>query len=161
MLSSVDLAGVASGNYIGAAAETVISQVYALTDRDMAIEERRALARHLDHLKRFPNDPRNGKILKEIEEIEKKKTTTLIRKQLDQSKQAAQKGDSDKALFYAEIASYFDPQSKTAQAELQKAIEVLPGNRWSDRIMGFPPKPRKPPRLSSSRMSKNCCARSA
>jgi len=67
MLSSVDLAGVASGNYIGAAAETVISQLYALADRDMAIEERRALARHLDHLKRFPNDPRNAEILRQVE----------------------------------------------------------------------------------------------
>ena len=70
MLSSVDLAGVASGNYIGAAAETVISQLYALADRDMAIEERRALARHLDHLKRFPNDPRNVEILRQVEGIE-------------------------------------------------------------------------------------------
>ena len=72
MLSSVDLAGVASGNYIGAA-ETVISQLYALADRDMAIEERRALARHLDHLKRFPNDPRNAEILRQVEGIEGKK----------------------------------------------------------------------------------------
>jgi hypothetical protein len=37
MLSSVDLVGVASGNYIGAA-ETVISHSTALADRDMSIE---------------------------------------------------------------------------------------------------------------------------
>ncbi|HVO91233.1 MAG TPA: hypothetical protein VMT22_00240, partial [Terriglobales bacterium] len=45
LLSSVDLVGIASGNYVGAAAETAIGQLYALLDRDMPIEERRALAR--------------------------------------------------------------------------------------------------------------------
>ena len=120
LLSSVDLVGVASGNYVGAVAETAIGQAYSLLNTEMSVEERRALARHMDHLKRYPNDPRNSKIVKEIEELEKKKTATLIRKQLDHSKQAAQKGDTDKALFYAEIASYLDPQSKAAQAELHK-----------------------------------------
>jgi hypothetical protein len=120
LLGSVDLVGVASGNYVGAAAETAIGQAYSLLNSEMSVEERRALARHMDHLKRYPNDPRNGKIVKEIEELEKKKTAALIRKQLDHSKQAAQKGDTDKALFYAEIASYLDGRSKTAQAELQK-----------------------------------------
>ena len=116
----MDLVGVASGNYIGAAAETAIAQVYSLLSSEMSVEERRALARHIDHLKRYPNDPRNKKIMKEIEELEKKKTAALVRKQLDHSKQAGQRGDKDKALFYAEIASYLDPQSKIAQAELQK-----------------------------------------
>ncbi|HEX6174779.1 MAG TPA: hypothetical protein VF089_12250 [Candidatus Binatia bacterium] len=119
LLSSVDLIGVASGNYIGAAAETAIGQAYSLLNTEMSVEERRALARHLDHLKRHPNDPRNGKIVKEVEELEKKKTAALIRKQLDHSKQAAQKGDVDKALFYAEIASFLDGRSKIAQTELQ------------------------------------------
>jgi hypothetical protein len=70
MLSSVDLAGVASGNYIGAAAETVISQLYALADRDMAIEERAnsASPEHFD----FSNDPRNG--ILEVEGSREKKT---------------------------------------------------------------------------------------
>ena len=120
LLSSVDLVGVASGNYIGAAAETAIGQAYSLLNSEMSVEERRALARHMDHLKRYPNDPRNSKIVKEIEALEKKKTDALIRKQLDHSKQAAHKGDLDKALFYAEIASYLDGRSKIAQAELQK-----------------------------------------
>jgi hypothetical protein len=120
LLSSVDLVGVASGNYIGAAAETAIGQAYSLLSSEMSVEERRALAPHLDHLKRYPNDPRNGKIIKEVEELEKKKTAALVRKQLDHSKQSAQRGDSDKALFYAEIASYLNVQSKMAQAELDK-----------------------------------------
>jgi hypothetical protein len=123
LLSSVDLVGVASGNYIGAAAETAIGQAYALLSSEMSVEERRALARHMDHLKRYPNDPRNSKIVKEIEELEKKKTAALVRKQLDHSKQAAQKGDIEKSLFYAEIASYLDSQSKIAQAELQKVAK--------------------------------------
>ena len=120
LLSSVDLVGVASGNYIGAAAETAIGQAYSLLNSEMSVEERRALARHMDHLKRYPNDPRNSKIVKEIEALAKKKTAALIRKQLDHSKQAAQKGDIDKALFYAEVASYLDGRSKIAQVELQK-----------------------------------------
>ena len=64
MLSSIDLVGVASGNYIGAAAETAISQLYALMDREMPMEERRALARDLDHLKRYPDDPKNAQVRK-------------------------------------------------------------------------------------------------
>lgn len=123
LLSSVDLVGVASGNYIGAAADTAIGQVYSLLSSEMSLEDRRALARHMDHLKRYPADPRNNKILKEIEELEKKKTVALVRKQLDHSKQAAQSGDSDKALFHAEIASYLDGQSKIAQTQLQKLAQ--------------------------------------
>jgi len=60
LLSSIDLIGVASGNYVGAAAETAINQLYSLLDHDMPMEERRALARDLDHLKRYPDDPKNA-----------------------------------------------------------------------------------------------------
>ena len=64
LLGSVDLLGLASGNYIGAAAETVISQVYALANRDMPIEQRRALVRDSDrrtqdlarHIERRPRN---------------------------------------------------------------------------------------------------------
>ena len=124
MLSSVDLAGVASGNYIGAAAETVISQLYALADRDMAIEERRALARHLDHLKRFPNDPRNLEILRQVEGIEGKKKSVLIKKQLARGDEALGKGELERALFYYETASFIDPESKSAERALQKATKL-------------------------------------
>ena len=124
MLSSVDLAGVASGNYIGAAAETVISQLYALADRDMAIEERRALARHLDHLKRFPNDPRNAEILRQVEGIEGKKKSVLIKKQLARGDEALGKGELERALFYYETASFIDPESKSADTALQKATKL-------------------------------------
>ena len=124
MLSSVDLAGVASGNYIGAAAETVISQLYALADRDMAIEERRALARHLDHLKRFPNDPRNAEILRQVEGIEGKKKSVLVKKQLARGDEALGKGELERALFYYETASFIDPESKSAEKALQKATKL-------------------------------------
>ena len=112
MLSSVDLVGVASGNYIGAAAETTIAQLYALMDRDMPIEERRALARDLDHLKRYPDDPRNAAIRKQVEALDKKKKEALTRKQSEKAKEALDKGDPEKALFFVEMASFIDPQSK-------------------------------------------------
>jgi len=128
LISSVDLVGVASGNYIGAAAETTISQIYALMDRDMPIEERRALARNLDHLKRFPDDPRNAKILKEVEALEKNKKSALIRKQIDKAKDALNKSDFDKALFHSDVASFLEPQSKDAddiRAEVKKSLHQL------------------------------------
>lgn len=128
LISSVDLVGVASGNYIGAAAETTISQIYALMDRDMPIEERRALARNLDHLKRFPDDPRNAKILKEVEALEKKKKSALVRKQIDKGKEALNKSDFDKALFHSDVASFLEPQSKDAdeiRVEAKKSLHHL------------------------------------
>jgi hypothetical protein len=125
MLGSVDLVGVASGNYIGAAAETTVSQLYALMDRDMSVEERRALARHLDHLKRFPNDPRNEAIRKQAEALDKKKKTALTRKQIDKAKEALSKGDPEKAAFFIEMASFIDPQSKAVDDIRQQAAQAL------------------------------------
>jgi hypothetical protein len=125
LISSVDLIGVASGNYIGAAAETTISQVYALMDRDMAVEERRALARNLDHLKRFPDDPRNAKIMKEVEALDKKKKSALVRKQIDKAKDALSKRDFDTALFHADVATFLDPRSKDAEEIHAQATKAL------------------------------------
>jgi len=125
LLSSVDLVGVASGNYIGAAAETAISQLYALMDRDMSMEERRALARDLDHLKRFPNDPKNAQVREQVADLEKKKRRALVSKQLDKAKEAAKKGDDDRALFHAQIALFFDAQSEDAEKIRQRSSETL------------------------------------
>ncbi len=125
MLGSVDLVGVASGNYIGAAAETTVSQLYALMDRDMSVEERRALARHLDHLKRFPDDPRNDAIRKQAEALDKKKKNALTRKQIDRAKEALSKGDPEKAAFFIEMASFIDPQSKAFDDIRQQAAQAL------------------------------------
>ena len=125
MLSSVDLVGVASGNYIGAAAETTVAQVYALLDRDMPAEERRALARDLDHLKRYPDDPRNNVIRKQVEALDKKKRAALTRKQLEKAKEAMKKGDPEKALFYVEMGSFIDPQSQQFDEIRQQAAKAL------------------------------------
>lgn len=125
MLSSVDLVGVASGNYIGAAAETTIAQLYSLMDRDMPVEERRALARDLDHLKRFPDDPRNAVIRKQIEALEKKKKTALTRKQMERAKEAFDKGDPEKALFYVEMALLIEPQSRQIDETRRQATKAL------------------------------------
>jgi hypothetical protein len=125
MLGSVDLVGVASGNYIGAAAETTIAQLYALLDRDMSAEERRALARDLDHLKRYPDDPRNSTVRKQVEKLDKKKREALTRKQMEKAKEAMAKGDPEKALFYVEMASFIDPQSRQFDETRQRAEKAL------------------------------------
>lgn len=127
MLSSVDLVGVASGNYIGAAAETTITQLYALVDRDMPIEERRALARDLDHLKRFPDDPRNAEIRRQVEALDQKKKDALTRKQIAKAEEALSKGDPENALFFIELATYIDPQSKAFDGIRQRATQALRG----------------------------------
>jgi hypothetical protein len=124
MLSSVDLVGVASGNYVGAAVESVITEIYALADRDMSIEQRRALARELDHLKRYPDDPRNAEIQKRVEALEKQKVGALVRKQLDKANDAIKRGDVDKALFFAELASFLDPESRDGQKTVQQASQM-------------------------------------
>jgi hypothetical protein len=128
MLSSVDLVGVASGNYAGAAMESVISQLYALADRDMPVEERRALARDLDHLKRYPDDPANAEIVKRVEALERRKKSALAKKQLAKAQEASKKGDLDKALFHAELASFIDPQSQDA-AKLIDETRQRTGNQ--------------------------------
>ena len=120
MLSSVDLIGVASGNYIGAVAETAVSQLYGLMDRDMSIEERRALARDLDHLKRFPDDPRNGAIKKQAEHLDKKKKAALVRKQIDKAKEAFAKKDLDRALFHLDLAAFIDAGVKKTTERVAK-----------------------------------------
>jgi hypothetical protein len=125
VLSSVDLIGVASGNFIGAAAETTVSQLYALMDRDMPAEERRALARNLDHLKRFPDNPRNAALVKEIASLDRKKKSALVRKQLEKAKEALDKREFDRALFHAEMALLIDGQSKDAESVRQQAQIAL------------------------------------
>ena len=125
LLSSVDLVGIASGNFIGAGVETAISQIYGLAERDMPVEERRALARDLDHLKRFPDDSRNGEILKRVKALDEKKKNVLVKKQLDKANEALGKGELEKALFHAELASFLNPESRDVEkSRLQAAILV-------------------------------------
>jgi hypothetical protein len=143
MLGSVDLVGVASGNYVGAAVETAISQVYALADRDMSIEERRALARDLDHLKRYPDDPRNAEIQRRVETLEKKKMIALAHKQLAKSAAASDKKDFEKARFHAELAGFFNPDSHEANKALtqaQKSLDAQHRNAAKTPIVKVEPK---------------------
>ena len=125
MVSSVDLVGVASGNYVGAAVETAISQLYTLTSAEMPIEERKALARGLDHLKRYPDDPRNGEILKKIERLERKKKNAFVDRQLKLANEAARQGDLDKSLFHSQVAAYIEPESQAALQALEQAAQRL------------------------------------
>ncbi|HXG51373.1 MAG TPA: hypothetical protein VNN77_08225 [candidate division Zixibacteria bacterium] len=129
LISSIDLVGVASGNYAGAAAETLISQIYAISNREMSVEERRALARHLDHLKRYPDDPRNPEILEQAAGIEIKKKSLLVQKQLARGDEALAKGDLDRALFHFEIASFIDPESGPARRAVHRATELRSSRR--------------------------------
>jgi hypothetical protein len=132
LLSSVDLIGIASGNFVGAAAETTVSQLYALMDSDMPAQERRALARDLDHLKRYPDDPRNAAILKRVESLDSKKRAALVRKQTDKAQEALDKRDFERAHFHAEMASFIDGQAKDAQRlrrQAQQALEKIAGAR--------------------------------
>ncbi len=125
MLGSVDLVGVASGNYVGAAVETAVSQMFAFAENEMPIEERRALARDLDHLKRYPDDPHNEEIIKRVKKLNAKKQKLLIKKQLDKSRETAAKGDLDKALFYARIAAFLGPESAAAEKLLQETQQQV------------------------------------
>ncbi|HSK31286.1 MAG TPA: hypothetical protein VLA17_15105, partial [Candidatus Limnocylindria bacterium] len=121
VLSSIDLVGIASGNYVGAAVETAISQLYALADKDMPVQERRALARDLSHLKRYPDDPRNSTILKQVEALNKKKRDLLVRRQLARAKDALGKKDFELALFHVDLASFLDPKSRDVE-ELRQLV---------------------------------------
>jgi hypothetical protein len=125
LLSSVDLIGIASGNYVGAAAETAVSQLYALMDRDMSIQERRALARDLEHLKRFPDDPRSNAIKKQAEQLDKKKKEALVRKQVERAKEALGKSDFDRALFHLDMAALIETESKDRAALRDKATKAM------------------------------------
>ncbi len=132
MMSSIDLVGVASGNYVGAAAETAISQLYSLMDRDMPMEERRALARDLDHLKRYPDDPNNAQVRKQVDALDRKKRNLLVAKQLAKAEEALNKGDDSRALFHAQVAGFFDPQSQDAAKLRQRTAQLL-GERQAAR----------------------------
>jgi hypothetical protein len=102
-----------------------MTQLYALTDRDMSPEARRALARDLAHLKRFPDDPRNAEIRRKVEALDEQKRKVLARKQLDKADEAIGKGDLDNASFYAQLAELFDPKSREAQKASQKVAQFL------------------------------------
>ncbi|MBI2989350.1 MAG: hypothetical protein HYY45_21535, partial [Deltaproteobacteria bacterium] len=121
LLSSVDLVSILSGSYIGAAVDSAVSQLLALGPSEMSLEERKALTRYLEHLKRYPDDPKNGGVQKQVEALEKKKRASLVQKQVEKAEEAAQKRDWDNALFHYEMATFIDPSSRPAEEGLEKA----------------------------------------
>jgi hypothetical protein len=86
----------------------------------MSPDQRRALARDLDHLKRYPDDPQNAEILKRVGKLEEDKKNALVRKQLSRANDALKKQELETAQFYAELASFLDPESKDVEKTLKQ-----------------------------------------
>lgn len=125
LLSSIDLVGMVTGAYVGAAVDTTMSQLFALSSSEMPVEERKALAHYLEHLRRYPFDPRNPEIWKQVDRLEDKKKRTIVEKQLERGREAMGKGDLDKALFHYEVAAIVDPDSKDVERAVTEIGDVL------------------------------------
>ncbi|MGH7775375.1 MAG: hypothetical protein ACREQA_24380 [Candidatus Binatia bacterium] len=121
LLSSIDLASIAAGSYIGAAVESALSQLLEVGSVEMPIEERKALALYLEHLKRHPDDTKKGEIQKQIEALEKKKKRAVVQKQMDKAEEAMGKGELARAEFHYETAALIDPSS----SEVNRGLERL------------------------------------
>ncbi|TAK07824.1 hypothetical protein EPO44_03500 [bacterium] len=121
LLSSVNLVSILSGSYVGAAVDSAVSQILEAGSLEISPEERKALTHYLEHLKRYPDDPKNGEVRKQVEALEKKKKRVLVQKQIERAEEAAGKGDPDTALFYYEMATWIDPLSREAEQGLEKA----------------------------------------
>jgi hypothetical protein len=86
----------------------------------MSVEERKALALYLEHLRRHPDDPKKEAIQKQVEVLEKKKKSILVQKQIEKAEEATGKNELDRALFYYELASLIDPLSRGAKNGLEQ-----------------------------------------
>jgi hypothetical protein len=64
-------------------------------------------------------------IQKRVASLDKQKVGALVKKQLARAKEASNKGDFDKALFFAELASFLEPESPDTQKALQQARQLL------------------------------------
>ena len=120
LLSSVDLVSILSGSYIGAAAESAMSQLLTLASVEMPIEERKALALYLEHLKRHPDDPKKGEIQKQVEALEKKRKSVLVQKQIEKAEEAFAKKEFTRAEFHYETAALIDPSSREVNHGLEQ-----------------------------------------
>jgi hypothetical protein len=125
LLSSVDIANILSGSYVGAAADATMSQLLALGSTEMSVEERKALALYLEHLRRHPDDPKKEAIQKQVETLEKKKKNVLVQKQMEKAEEAIGKKELDRALFYYELAAFIDPLSHEAKNGLKQLRNLL------------------------------------
>ena len=125
LLSSVDLAAVLSGSYVGAAVDTTMSQLLALGSSEMPIEERRALALLYEHLRRYPDEPKNAEVRKQIEALEKKKRRALVQQQIDKAEEAIDKKEPGKARFHYAAAVFIDPLSRDVEAGQERLRKRL------------------------------------
>lgn len=125
MLGSVDLISIVTGSYVGAAVDSAVSGLLEIGSSEMPIEERRALALYRAHLKRYPEDPKNGEVWKQAEALGKKKRAQLVRKQIEKAEEAAQKRDWELALFHYELATFIDPASRPALEGLEQTKKGL------------------------------------
>ena len=125
LLGSVDLVSILSGSYVGAAVDSALGEFLAAVSPDMPTEERKALAHYREHLKRYPNDAKNGVVQKQAEALEKKKRKVLVQKQIEKAEEAAEKGNLDSALFHYEMAAWIDPLSRAAEEGFKKTKQSL------------------------------------
>ena len=125
LLSSVNLLSILSGSYVGAAVDSAVSQLLEVGSPEMSLEERKALAHYLEHLKRYPDDPKNREVQKQVKALERKKKVVLVQKQIEKAEETAGKGDLDSALFHYEVANWIDPLSREAGQGLEKVKKSL------------------------------------
>jgi hypothetical protein len=124
LLSSVDLLGVVSGSYVGAAVDSVLNQLLLTGHRSMTVEDRRSLVLYIEYLKRNPDDPKSSEIWKKIEALDQKKKREAVQKQLESGDDALKKGDLGRAAFHYEVAALIDPASEKAKNELERLKEL-------------------------------------
>ena len=112
LLSSVDLVSILSGSYIGAAVDSTMIQFLEAGSTEMSIEERKALTLYLKHLKRYPDDPENERVQKQVEALEKRKKQVLVEKHIEKAEEAIEKNELSRAAFHYDIAAFIDPLTR-------------------------------------------------
>ncbi|MFQ5903219.1 MAG: tol-pal system YbgF family protein, partial [Candidatus Binatia bacterium] len=132
LLSSVDLVSILSGSYVGAAVDSTVSQLLAAGSTEMSIEERKALTLYTKHLKKYPNDPRNSEVQKQVEALEKRKKRVLVQKQIEKAQKAMGEGELTRAAFHYELAAFIDPFSREAEEGLGQLRKLI-GQQESER----------------------------
>lgn len=125
LLGSVDLVGILSGSYIGAAVDSTISQLVGAGSTQMSVEERKALTLYEEHLARYPEDPENDRVREQVEALEKKKKQILVEKRIENAQQAMDKTEWEHAAYHYEIAALIDPSSKEATENLEQVKKLL------------------------------------
>ncbi len=132
LLGSVDLISIVSGSYIGAAVDSAMSQLLQAGSVEMPIEERRALSLYREHLRRYPDYPRNQEIEKRVAELEKKQKRTLIQKEIEKAQEELARGELEGARFHLDVAALIDPAApklKERQEEIEKRSRRLEEER--------------------------------